>query len=371
MTLLNEAIKSKNWILAKEFLIKSPEQIDKDTLSFALNSGNISIICDVIEAGAKPNDDSLICAALSAPPFLNTVLSMLRAEGKEIKKTIIEKYGQINTQSLLVSAIDAERISHLEQIQFWQAVWKRSSNPNFHAQQVKPHLKQLLATLNIMPGQGIFVPFCGKSVDMLWLQQQGYCVLGVDISKEAIDDFCNENGLQYSETQKNGLLIREIKSENAPLTLICGDIFKLQASDVADISVIYDRAGYIAIPKELRVKYANLLANIFPENTKMLLGLFNFENEKPFQGPPHYISEEEIQTLLSPTLQVHTFTETRAEFFATPNEKKTVETPIASNLLKGIISQEHNIPGSQSSNEVKPNPDIQSSEKSETKTFKS
>ena len=39
----------------------------------------------------------------------------------------------------------------------------------------------------------VFVPLCGKSLDMLWLHQQGYRILGVDLSATAAEAFFKEN----------------------------------------------------------------------------------------------------------------------------------------------------------------------------------
>ena len=41
----------------------------------------------------------------------------------------------------------------------------------------------------------VFVPLCGKSLDMVWLAQQGHRVIGAELSQRAIDDFFAERGL--------------------------------------------------------------------------------------------------------------------------------------------------------------------------------
>ena len=43
----------------------------------------------------------------------------------------------------------------------------------------------------------VFVPLCGKSLDMLWLADQGHHVVGVDFVKHPIESFFEENNLTF------------------------------------------------------------------------------------------------------------------------------------------------------------------------------
>ena len=44
----------------------------------------------------------------------------------------------------------------------------------------------------------VFVPLCGKSIDMLWLADQGHSVVGVEVAKLGIESFFEENSLTFS-----------------------------------------------------------------------------------------------------------------------------------------------------------------------------
>ena len=50
--------------------------------------------------------------------------------------------------------------------------------------------------LDIPAGSRIFAPLCGKSKDMAWLMEQGYQVLGVELSEIAARSFLEESGLE-------------------------------------------------------------------------------------------------------------------------------------------------------------------------------
>ena len=68
-------------------------------------------------------------------------------------------------------------------------------NPN---QQINNHLISFWQQLNVVPDCSVFVPLCGKSLDLLWLHQQGHVVLRIESSELAVNDFFVENGLNYS-----------------------------------------------------------------------------------------------------------------------------------------------------------------------------
>jgi len=49
----------------------------------------------------------------------------------------------------------------------------------WHQRDINPHLATFWSQLQIEPGEQVFVPLSGKSLDMLWLRRR-YSVLGVD-----------------------------------------------------------------------------------------------------------------------------------------------------------------------------------------------
>ena len=47
-------------------------------------------------------------------------------------------------------------------------------------------------------GKRVLVPMCGKTVDMLWLEERGNSVVGVELSDIAARAFFKENDLRYT-----------------------------------------------------------------------------------------------------------------------------------------------------------------------------
>ena len=137
---------------------------------------------------------------------------------------------------------------------YWHDRWDNGL-VGFHMDDVNPYLQKYWPVLDIQPGQKVFVPLCGKSVDMLWLAGQGYEVMGVEISPIAIETFFNDNGLVPEVSRQGDFEVFTAGN----ITLYCGDFFSVTAKMVADVDAIYDRASLVALPGEMRQDYAAFL----------------------------------------------------------------------------------------------------------------
>ena len=84
---------------------------------------------------------------------------------------------------------------------FWLERWEREEI-GFHQNEINPHLRQYWQELSLSPDSEVFVPLCGKSIDMLWLRRQGYSVLGVELSNIAVQAFFKENGYTHHHTAR-------------------------------------------------------------------------------------------------------------------------------------------------------------------------
>ena len=68
---------------------------------------------------------------------------------------------------------------------FWLQRW-REHRIGFHRDEVMPLLVQHWPALKVPRGTRVFVPLCGKTLDMAWFAQQELRVLGADLSPLAI-----------------------------------------------------------------------------------------------------------------------------------------------------------------------------------------
>lgn len=184
--------------------------------------------------------------------------------------------------------------------EFWHQRWEREEI-GFHQDEVNTHLQAFWGELAIAPGDTLLVPLCGKSRDMLWLRAQGYRVLGVEISPLAVAAFFQEHQLT-PVVSRQGVFERW---ESDGLTLLVGDLFSLQPSDVAEVRAVYDRAALIALPTVMREAYAAHLKKIVPTEAQILLVTLEYPQEQ-MGGPPFSVAETEVRALFAADYDIST-----------------------------------------------------------------
>jgi len=174
---------------------------------------------------------------------------------------------------------------------FWHARWE-AGQIGFHQPEIHVLLRQFWPQLQLPRAQRVFVPLCGKSLDMLWLLEQGQRVLGVEISPLAVAAFFRDNALQ-AEVQAAPPFQRWRLDE---LELWCGDYFDLRPEHLSGIGAVYDRASLIALPPEMRRRYADHLAALLAPGTPVLLITLEYPQAQ-MKGPPFSVTEAEVRAL--------------------------------------------------------------------------
>ena len=175
---------------------------------------------------------------------------------------------------------------------YWHNRWDNGL-VGFHMADVNPYLQKYWPALDIQPGQKVFVPLCGKSVDMLWLAGQGYDVVGVEISPVAIETFFNDNGLAPEVSHEGEFEV--FKAGN--ITLYCGDFFSVPPGMMTGVDAIYDRASLVALPQDMRQDYAAHLQNMLEHRPVPIFLVSLFYDQQCMDGPPFSVSDEEIHNL--------------------------------------------------------------------------
>ncbi len=139
---------------------------------------------------------------------------------------------------------------------------------------------------------------------MVWLQQQGHTVLGVELSPIAIQAFFAENHAQVKQSKHHQF--DQYQADD--IRILCGDFFDLSREDMAGVSAVYDRASLVALPPEMRERYANHLVNILPSGTQILLVTFDYPQYE-MSGPPFAVSPDEVMSLYSSHARVRKLAE--------------------------------------------------------------
>ena len=180
----------------------------------------------------------------------------------------------------------------------WHEFWSRDRQ-GFHEGRVNAYLSRHFPSFGLKPGEGVFVPLCGKAVDLRWLAEQGHPVTGVELSAVAIESFFAESELPYERSEEDGFTV--YRSIN--ITLYQGDYMELQPRHVDACRLIYDRASLVAIEDFNRPAYARQMQWILPR-TPMLLVTLEYDQSR-MEGPPFSVPLDEVRALYEPAYRVN------------------------------------------------------------------
>lgn len=175
------------------------------------------------------------------------------------------------------------------QADFWHERWAKNEI-GFHKSRPNPLLSKWWPRLGLPEGVPVWVPLCGKSLDMAWLREQGHPVVGIELARSALESFAVEQKLQLAWREQGEFSV----SEGEGYCLYCGDFFGLKADDLAAVKGIYDRAALIALPEAMRRSYVEHMRRILPAGWKLLLITLDYpQAERP--GPPFSVPDTEVR----------------------------------------------------------------------------
>lgn len=177
---------------------------------------------------------------------------------------------------------------------FWHQKWEKGEIA-FHQKQANPLLVAHVEKLKLQTGSRIFLPLCGKTLDIAWLLASGFRVVGAELSEIAISELFKSLSLQ-PETTTVGKLTRYSAKD---IDIYVGNIFDLTAQILGPVSAIYDRAALVALPADTRKKYA---AHMVKNTDALLQLLITYEYDQSLiDGPPFSVNGEELKRLYGAT----------------------------------------------------------------------
>lgn len=176
--------------------------------------------------------------------------------------------------------------------EFWHQRWQQNQI-GFHQGEVNPYLRKYWHELGVSAPARVLVPLCGKSLDLLWLLDQGYRVEGVELSELAVRAFFDEQGLTPQVTSLGDFQVWECGN----LRLWCGDLFNLTASLLGPIDAVYDRAALIALPAPMRQRYVQHIQTLAGTVPHLLIAL-DYPQQQ-MDGPPFSVAQAEVEALFA------------------------------------------------------------------------
>jgi len=202
---------------------------------------------------------------------------------------------------------------------FWHQKWE-SNDIAFHRSEANPLLVKYFNELSLAKGSRVFVPLCGKSLDIPWLLSHGYRVAGAELSKIAIEQLFAELGVT-PDISRDGEL-DHYRATN--IDIFVGDIFDVSDKMLGPVDAIYDRAALVALPEGMRNRYAAHVTKM--TNTAPQLLICYEYDQRLMEGPPFSVSNQEVN-----------------QKYSERYELTLLESAIVPSGLKGIVTARENV----------------------------
>lgn len=172
--------------------------------------------------------------------------------------------------------------------QFWHRRWE-NNEIGFHEDTANPLLIRHVAALALGEGSRVFVPLCGKTLDIHWLLAKGFRVRGVELSKIAVEQLFADLGTT-PEISRHGQLERY---RAAGIDIFAGDIFCLTSQLLGPVDATYDRAALVALEGAMRDRYAAHVTRITRRAPQLLI-CYEYA-QSMMAGPPFSLADDEVR----------------------------------------------------------------------------
>lgn len=194
-----------------------------------------------------------------------------------------------------MSEIETDNINN----KYWLDRWENNDVENFCQESANEFLVKHFSKLKIDNNSLCFIPMCGSSIDILFFLSKNIKVLGVEISEKAVKSFFITNHIEYEVLDQEGY--KCYKGRN--VSIYVADVFELPkiAQKLPNITIWYDRGAYIALPKLLRSRYAEMMKRVTTKQIQVLLLVM--EHDKKVQAPPFSVSQNELMSNFSPDFE--------------------------------------------------------------------
>ena len=170
---------------------------------------------------------------------------------------------------------------------FWHNRWQTQQTA-FHELKPNDFLTRYFNRLGLSQGDRIFVPLCGKTLDIGWLLAQSYCVAGAELSPLAVEHLFEGLGISPHITH-----LKHMDIYSGPYIDICvGNIFDLTADILGPVNAIYDRAALVALPADMRLNYSRHLMELTHKAPQLLI-CYEYDQTQ-MNGPPFCVTEPQL-----------------------------------------------------------------------------
>lgn len=180
----------------------------------------------------------------------------------------------------------------------WSSRWESDQIP-FHQATFTDYLERYANHLfGSDPIERVYLPLCGKSLDMVFLADRATHVVGVEFVEQAVIDFFSERGLEPTVDSN-----AETRYHSGQYTLFAADFFAITNEHLGAVDAVFDRAALVALDPETRIRYAQHLATLLEPGATMLLITFDYD-QSIMNGPPFSVPTEEVHALFNEAFSI-------------------------------------------------------------------
>ena len=192
--------------------------------------------------------------------------------------------------------------------EFWNETWS-NRDIAFHSANVHPFLAGQLSTLSLRSGARMFLPLCGKTLDIHWLLKQGFQVVGVELVETAVQELFDELKVTPEIIESGKLKL--YRADN--IDVYVGNIFDLSPAEIKAVDGVYDRAALVALPEKMRKNYADQVMRLSGSAPQLLI-TFEYDQAE-MEGPPFSITRQAVNRLYGETYEIERLTGRNYERF--------------------------------------------------------
>ncbi|XP_071499595.1 probable thiopurine S-methyltransferase [Diadema antillarum] len=163
----------------------------------------------------------------------------------------------------------------MARLQVWEDRWT-DGRIDFHQTEVNESLVQFKDKLLIKDKSRVFVPLCGKTVDLKWFADQGHEVVGVEGIDQPVTEFFQEQKLSYTKSDIHGVEGGKLyESEDGRIKIFVSDLFNLTRDILGQFDAVWDRGSVVAVDECDRKEYAKVISSLLSPGARMLLVTVN------------------------------------------------------------------------------------------------
>lgn len=189
---------------------------------------------------------------------------------------------------------------------FWVDRWK-TGQIGFH--EGAPNDLLVAHHDRIADARRVYVPLCGKAVDLSWLRAHGHDVVGSEIVADAVAQLLADNALVPTTSPLGAFQHHHVTA--APglgrLDVLQGDALQVDADVFAatggKVDAVYDRAALVALHPSQREEYVRSLRRVLVPGGRVLLISFSYDQSK-LDGPPWSVDEDVVRALFGADFDV-------------------------------------------------------------------